>query len=998
MPKLVDIAGYGQVSFPDDMTEEQIGAAIEAEMGQQGAAPSAAVIPATAPITGGSPSRFMAAIDRVLKPYASPLAAATEAFARPGALTEQELLALPQGELAQGLDEGLQSLIPKTVKDAAVLAGVVGTTIINPLAGGALIAGMGAAGAGTAAGELSVSIPQGEIRDTARAGTQLAANALMLKGGTAVIPRRMAAVEAALETKRLLVDEQTPLPPAGIAEPVKPTDSLPAYPSGDALGISPSLSSLGPTHKPGDYAVAAAKEVNRAYRGLAEQFEMMSTKDSVAAGSDAVKNKANIYAKQVANDVRLDVIGRTQPSNRTFSGLVRDMFTEAERLDLQAMTPIVEAGGDLARLTADATKVIGTPEVSAALKRVYDHALSNFTRLAPKAQRVVNAFDTQIMSERAAGMNTDYAENYVTHRYDFDVMLGPNKPVIIDASNSSGLGGSRFYSKSRVFPSYADAITARDALGNFKGLQPRTLDIADLLEHRIRAGQRTINARAWAEGLRGVDSPVTRTPLVQDLITQPNGARVAPLGYQPFEPVPGMHIALNDTIAPLIKDLTSASGVPRWITKPIAFSKHILLAVDTFHAARMAYRGAGQGQFGHTKGLSLLEYTDRGLTEAVRAGEITSEVAAWARANKPVAELLQDHGLNVGRIGDALYKDVVNAVPGVGKFTKWVFDKLTRGLMAQTGVAAFKRNQTLYPHLSAAEVARKTAKEINTYYGNLMSQGIFRSARSQDMARIAFLAPQWVESLARTEAGAVAQAGSAVLDAARLRKPRVGTLAKGVGTSTLGFFVFNQLLNHFTQGGFTWETNPEGRQLDAYVPDWIEGSNGYWMSPLGTTMELTHDYMRYRQEGQGEFQAITTIVGNKAGQAPRVAAAFAGRTLGEGKPLVDTSDRVKQMGAEMFPGPLGLKAFQNSYLGSKQRQAFGSVGIKIEKARTGDEEERAARGRAFARYEDVVEAAVRDVRKNPEREAEVMAWAERKLDEKQWKRARKEILRRGQRR
>lgn len=1011
MPRTIDIQGVGPVDFPDGMSDGDIAHAIETELVPQLEARKAAT-----PIATTQPEGLLSKVARKLG----------ETY---GASAE-EVSTATEGDVGLGLAEGVDALRPHTWKEAGILAGIAGISTI-PVAGppvaGLIIGAMAAQGAGQAAGELSVAAQQGDVRGITRESTKLAANLIfakqggnLVKGGADVLLSTRAA-----RASESLAREQELLPPAGhvveegSAEIISPEGVIPPTPeqaraaaasearlraatidpsrripsgSPQSLGISPSLSSLGPTPSPAGFAVAAAKDMNKVLRGVEEQVAMRDTKDNVAASSDAVSTMANNYARQVSNDARFEVIGRSVPRNDTLEGLTMNMFTEGERLDLQAMTPIVEAGAEITKLQAAVDKVVNAPDVEASLKRVYDHALINFARLGPKAARIVKAFDDQLAAERAAGIETDFAQNYVTHRYDFDVMMGPNKPVVLDASGGKGFMGSSFFRKNRVFQSYADAIEA--------GYRPKTLDIADLLEHRVRAGQRNINSRAWVQGMRAIDSPVSGTPLVTDMLTQPNGAKVPPLGYETWTPVPGITVALNETIKPLVDTLTNDRGLPAWMMKPISFSKHILLAVDSFHAMRMMYRGMGLGQFGYKKGLSTVEYTDAGLAEAVRAGEINQNTANWAKANRPIVELGQQHGLNVGRISDAIYKSVVDHVPGVAPFTKFVFDKLTRGVMAQSYVWAYKRNAKLFPELTPDVLARRTAMEINTYYGNLMSQGLFRGKRSQDMMRLAFLAPQWVEALARTEIGAIGQAAKAPLDLTMGKGIRTGTLARGVGTATLGFLVMNQLINHFTQGGFTWNTNPEGHKLDAYLPDWIEGSKGYWLSPMGTSMELTHDMENYVGHGMGVLAAGGRIIGNKAGQAARIGSDLVvGQTIGEpSKPLVDTSDRFKEALADALPMPLGLKMFQDSYIGSQQRQMASSIGIKIEKFRTAAEEKRADKGRAFHRMEDVVDAAVIDIRRHPGEQATILKEAKGKLEPKQWVRARAEITRRSRKR
>jgi hypothetical protein len=102
------------------------------------------------------------------------------------------------------------------------------------------------------------------------------------------------------------------------------------------------------------------------------------------------------------------------------------------------MTAVVQAP-DLAKMTGDALAVEASnaPEV---LKKVYRHAVDNYDRLRTLSPEIDTIHNNQLASERAAGIDTDSIDNYVAQRWDFDTMLGANKPVVLDASG--GKGGS----------------------------------------------------------------------------------------------------------------------------------------------------------------------------------------------------------------------------------------------------------------------------------------------------------------------------------------------------------------------------------------------------------------------------------------------------------------------------------------------------------------------------------------------------------------------------
>jgi len=242
--------------------------------------------------------------------------------------------------------------------------------------------------------------------------------------------------------------------------------------------------------------------------------------------------------------------------------------------------------------------------------------------------------------------------------------------------------------------------------------------------------------------------------------------------------------------------------------------KHSLLLFDTFHAMRMSAKAMSlKGSPAYGKGLSLLEYKDADLATAVKNGEITQTMADYAKAKRPIGERLVANGLNVGRVQEALYSDIVRQIPLAGDFNKWVFEKLTRGTMMESAIKEFERVKKANPALGDDAVARKVSKDLNIYFGNLGRQGVFRSRTFQDLARLVFLAPQWFESMAQTEGRALGQAVKVPFTG------KVGSIAKGTGSLLFATFVATQLTNLITKHRPTWQ-NDEGHKLDA----WIHGA------------------------------------------------------------------------------------------------------------------------------------------------------------------------------
>src|SRR5438552_2150479 len=155
----------------------------------------------------------------------------------------------------------------------------------------------------------------------------------------------------------------------------------------------------------------------------------------------------------------------------------------------KAVVFVIQAKGDIAKLASDLTKAAGHPDIEASIR----YAQANWDALQPLANRTKLLLDEQINYERANGVNTDYEDHYVPQRHE---NIFTDNGILFGSTRS---GTSTGFKKAKVFPDYASAIEA--------GYLPRNLDIADLVEHRVRAGQRLVNRKLWAEGYKTVTDP-----------------------------------------------------------------------------------------------------------------------------------------------------------------------------------------------------------------------------------------------------------------------------------------------------------------------------------------------------------------------------------------------------------------------------------------------------------------------------------------------------------
>jgi hypothetical protein len=252
--------------------------------------------------------------------------------------------------------------------------------------------------------------------------------------------------------------------------------------------------------------------------------------------------------------------------------------------------------------------------------------------------------------------------------------------------------------------------------------------------------------------------------------------------------------------------------------------------------------------------------------------------------------------------------------------------------MAETYLHWRERNANIYPDKTAKELDFRTAREVNTFYRNLGSQGIFKSKTWQDTARLVALAPQWVEGGLRSEAAAYGQTARVPLDIAT-GNARIGNISKTAGTGLLAYAAITQIINMASTGHPTWE-NPEGHRMDAYIPDWMSGSDGYWFSPLSVFAETTHDFLKYDEQENSNLGVVAHIAGNKLQPVMR-----AGKDLLLGKdyfdrPLPTSLDRFEQAGYDLLPVPIPVSALYAQRPGQAQQTLLSSAGLKVDKVKS----------------------------------------------------------------
>jgi hypothetical protein len=599
---------------------------------------------------------------------------------------------------------------------------------------------------------------------------------------------------------------------------------------------------------------------------------------------------------------------------------------------------------------------------------------ANAARVDRANEYFSKAVGTQFALENSAGIAFTSKENYTPQVYDAsgfsdDALLFPSRIL-----------GHRF-TQAQNFPSYFDAYQA--------GYYPMKFDGSAVLGNRIRRGQKRVQYRLWLDRLKATLDPKTGEAIASETIpydvTLANGTvetRYRPPSeeYELFSIAPGQRpIAVRKGYKDLLDVLTmqsplSKSAPFRAALNLSAVLKHgVILIGDTFHPSRIGQYGASilglepkVWKIGN-KGASALDYADAEMDRAVQKGFISQEEVDWARgtetvrlgpntvdlSRRQILEFGQREGLNIGRVTDSLYRHFIDEIPGLSQFNRWTFDKVTRGLMAERFVSEFIRQNKKFPNMDARTLMGDIVRDLNFRFGSIGRQGLFRNPVMRDITQLAFLAPQWIEGLAQSEARVYSRLMTAPIRTAfeaatgAEKRPVFGTLGRSMARGLAAYMVLTQAMNFITRGHGTWDNEEEGHKMDAWIPDITGKTPGYFISPLSVFAEVTHDMVKYLGSANKSVDAVAKIVGNKLGPWGRVFTTLAFRENERGEKLTSTASVAKEAASKLFPAPISLskplraaahaiapESVAPNRPGEMQRQLTASAGFKLDPAHT----------------------------------------------------------------
>lgn len=736
-----------------------------------------------------------------------------------------------------------------------------------------------------------------------------------------------------------------------------------------------------------DKALQAAKdEVGR----VSDAVKLLTTRSAlvsdIAKTIDIVDNRKNNEATQAETNIRLASVEKPSgPARYT------QPWQRGNREALSAANAVVEAQFNVGKL-ADFQNDLATAKANAAqmaqspswrerrLAKAYQRDIAaseaeveyaqnhwNDPELKSTARRVKISLDKQYALEKAKGFDLNKEEGYVPHR-----LLGVWGGAETLFQLPRVLGTK--YRAPRTFSTHYEALAA----GPYMRV---THDVASLVGHRVRQGLGNIYRHEWKEGLKAVQLP-GGVPMAIEPNYGTHGAVSPDPAYKVIDTGLGPLAVHEDVYKPLRGLLASSY----FDNSPIAGGllhleqqlKHSLLIGDFFHFARMFYYGAsiiGKEALGAGKsGWSVLNIAEQNIPEAIRKGVISQKDANWANekilglTRRQIVDMAyKQFGANLGKVSDALYKDLLTeltptagpirrtvarvADPSVGRYNRFLFEQMTRGLMAESIVREFERQATANPALAPDALMRDIVRDVNERFGNLGRQGFFKSKTAQDFMRLIGLAPQWVEGMARTEARTYGRlSGGSKLLGQRKDVTALGTTGSAMGKALVFMFGLTQAVNYITRGKSTFQNEEDGHKLDAWIPSWGSNGEGFWFNPLSVFMELSHDLYRLGtaklQQDKPVGDAVIDILANKASPISRALLVMGTGKNPRGEKITSTLGR---FGTEplkaMAPLPITFGKYAQAAghaivpgvvppvpPGQMQRQAFGSAGLKIEPA------------------------------------------------------------------
>lgn len=357
-------------------------------------------------------------------------------------------------------------------------------------------------------------------------------------------------------------------------------------------------------------------------------------------------------------------------------------------------------------------------------------------RTGPLA-KVQQLLDDTFKKEKAAGILTDerYKDNYLRQYWDMDA----SSPEAIAAFSRSRIARTPGFAKESTFETYAQ--------GKAAGMIPKYSTIPEIVEARVAESERAIKNKElydWLDKNQYIkEGGVVQSPDTWKLIG-PHKEELQKY-IQNYMGEPNRYVKPVADVFSLTKNISLGGGAPG--------TKYNMHAWNTARAdAKLnGYISAGRKLFSDPTG-NKAEQWIANMPKEERA--LIPDLIEYGWTYRPIEDMgkevnvLQHFGEGrtgvtgtLARVGGKGIEKVQNV------FEKPLFEKALPALKIQRTLEAF---HSLEPELGREAALKAAAKIGNEFYG-----GVNKSLRDKtvtDLSRIAFLAPDWLESRLRLAA------------------------------------------------------------------------------------------------------------------------------------------------------------------------------------------------------------------------------------------------------
>lgn len=553
-------------------------------------------------------------------------------------------------------------------------------------------------------------------------------------------------------------------------------------------GVGPGM---GAALKEGEPQKAQVAQLTDSIRALAESSpepvkqveafdigqKLSEIKDGISENLNALKAagsylKEKFIGKPVVTEMDKAVGNRhlaltdSAINNRTFvetsEKAVPDKITQA------AISKWADTGGN-----EDLLKQ-GLAETKDAFKPAYEKALNLSPEQKLIAQNLRNYFDSRLDDAINAGVLEDGIENYIHRFYPSD---SPWKSGVLAELRSGIYTGKPALAKQRAFQydfeaekaglkpeqSFIKRVAAYDLALN-KAIADRQV-VKDMLDIKMSDGRPMVDAAGVGVKIGTPDEGATLIkPSAKVDSTDPidNRSDFKPLDAPPLRRwkwagtdengnptlVQGDVIIHPDAFK-RVKNLFERSAVRqnpvgRAMLKASATVKQTMLDLSGFHVVQIGVHGLE-----HRSAVPLSETVNkklgrefRPLTDYINDPDIRGLVKGGLVLGETSGRELFTEGLS----GSSLTKHIPKLGPKLHELTDWLFNDYIPRLKANTGLHALERNKERYKDLSPEELYKLTAGQMNAAFGEQNYAMIGRSETTQDILRLALLAPDFLES------------------------------------------------------------------------------------------------------------------------------------------------------------------------------------------------------------------------------------------------------------